>query len=447
MGKTLFPILLGAAALSLTVPLPVVAGPEKGRAESIVSLPGDAIAWDAPEYRDYFEFQRWMAGLSKESRFGQDAAPAFETEASWSKLSAAERAERVRKGLAQAKALQESGLGVSGAGAAGSGGADRNVIVKLLGARVDLDSRISAVQKVEQKVRAPDEFKRFVEGSQFLPTDLAFQPNPDAAGPSAASAGTASSALKLSRPGLRPGRIAEEEPVRSSPGDLHPGQAGTPVMPYRRPEGPVVGGGGPDVGFFALAFAATGFIAALGFGLAGRRFSWGSPLPAGGASEAVGSGPGARQVVVARPAAQGGAPSRAPSLFRATPQSGTGTQAGISPLRPPQRQGGSSFPLASSPGSEPVGPGSPVPSGRDDEHAPADWNPPPIPPPAAWPTEGLRPAAWWAISKEEQSLLYRWADSPERADMSFEEWLDRHPELACGVDIGRLKDKLRREPS
>ncbi|MFA6318849.1 MAG: hypothetical protein WC943_15680 [Elusimicrobiota bacterium] len=416
----LFPILLGAAALSLMAAQPAASGPPEGWPEGTVVSSADPLPWDAPEHRDFFELQRWLARLAEEGRVRPDQATLFDTEASWSRLSATERAEKVRAGKIMARALQDGGLGPAGGVSVEAVAADRSALVKLLGARVELDPRMSVLQQVSQQVRSPDDFKRFVEGSQTLPTNLASRPAA-ASGPVSSSSGQQAA----TGPAL-------QKPVRTSSS-----RVAAPSLPYQRPFSPGQEDAGPDKSFFVIAFGVAGFAAALGFGVISRRFSWGGEAGASPAAPPA-PRPGMR-LVAARPSAKMGEASPARQVFRATPQSGGAPAAGSSPLTGPgglpaiasQRQGGR------------------VPGDGDHEASPGDWDPPPIPPPASWPAEGMRPAAWWAITKEEQALLDQWSASLERAEggATFEEWASLHPELSAGVDLDQLKDKLCRESS
>ncbi|MBI5623320.1 MAG: hypothetical protein HY924_06040 [Elusimicrobia bacterium] len=403
----LFPMLLAAALSSLTAALPVSAAPEA------LSAP-DPMRWDNPQHRDYFDLQRWLARLSAEGRVPADLGTKFETEASWSLLSADERLERIRQGGSLSKQLQDGGLGGPGTAALEQSSADREALVRLLGSRIELDPRMSGIQDVSRAAASPDEFKRFVEGSQSLPAELA---------------------LRLgSGVGQGKGRGGDFGTQLAKPGRLSPGQASTPSLADRPAGGPLESGQGPDAGFFVLAFAATGFAVALGFGIASRRRSLSGGPPE--SSVEVPSLDQDKAVVISQPERQ--IPEPRSSLFKATPQHGAPS---FSASAIPGK--GSSLPLIARPA--PGSPVEPLPRVEGEEV----WDLPPVPPPAAWPTEGLRPAAWWAITKEEQALLDRWSHSPEKADgtASFHRWALSHPELSDGVDLEVLKDKLRREPS
>ncbi|MBI4677874.1 MAG: hypothetical protein HY748_09860 [Elusimicrobia bacterium] len=409
MSRTLPTILLGLAWLPFLGPLPSAQAKDTQAQPPAQHLEG--VRWGDPGHREFFEFQRWMARLVQDGRGAQDLPKAFDTEETWKRLSKEERAERILQGEAFVRMLKE-------------GNSDRETLVKLLGSHVNLDSRISGVSQVSQQIRAPDEFKRFVEGSQLLAMEVAFQP---AKGPEGKRIG-------LTGPGAAGGAAA-------GPGPKAQGPASSPsARPLPGPEAAVAApsagavSGGPGRadgtgGFAVLAFAAVGLTVALGIGLAARRLSYQALGGAGAAPEAPAG---------ASSAFSGEGP--APSMFRPTPGPAAQAPAGSGPAPSVPRP--------------PIGPVEPPGVAVRAPFAPAAPEPPASslsgPPAAPRPSlEGVRPAAWWAITKEEQRLLNLWAQSPEKAagQASFEEWLDLNRNLAAGVNLKFLKDKLHREPS
>ena len=63
------------------------------------------------------------------------------------------------------------------------------------------------------------------------------------------------------------------------------------------------------------------------------------------------------------------------------------------------------------------------------------------------PEDLWRAQRWWAISREEQLAIDRWAAGAERGfeHLTLADWLDAHEGEFGGVNISRLKEKLRRE--